>query len=139
MNTEPKAPFGAYIYRNIEKRILHTPCWKMEKAMKSIAKPLVISVAGLLLAGCASQPEPVAVDTRTPIYSKDGTIIGYDPTVARDQSGRTPEEIAEAKVGGVGEGNPRGFGEGARSSGGSVSAGGASGDDDNDDEDDGDG
>lgn len=44
--------------------------------------------ATLLVTGCAQQEEPVEeVVLETPIYAKDGTIIGTRPTVTPGGSG----------------------------------------------------
>ena len=39
-------------------------------------------VAGLVIAGCSREEEPVAMaPAETPIYAKDGTVIGMRPVV----------------------------------------------------------
>lgn len=35
----------------------------------------------LVIAACGQQEEPVVIQEQTPIYGKDGTIIGMRPTV----------------------------------------------------------
>lgn len=47
--------------------------------------PIKIAATGLtltLLAACSQQEEPMVVAAETPIYAKDGTIIGMRPTVS---------------------------------------------------------
>ena len=53
--------------------------------------------AAILLAGCAQQEEPVMVQQpmTTPIYAKDGTIIGERPVVTP----MAPESDAEFNMG----------------------------------------
>ena len=46
---------------------------------------VAFGLSALALAGCSNEPEPVA-QTTTPVYAKDGTIIGQTVVVPDDMS-----------------------------------------------------
>lgn len=50
--------------------------------MYSAMKFLAAGTALGLIAACSQQEEPVVIPQETPIYGKDGTIIGMRPAVS---------------------------------------------------------
>lgn len=49
--------------------------------MSFFTKTAAAGLALVFVTACSQQEEPIVMEAQTPIYAKDGTIIGMRPTV----------------------------------------------------------